>query len=276
MIKTSGYSRVLKIVLLIMFCLIARQTNGEPLQLSTTSEVNDEGRVKITLAIQNVSGKPIFHVHPMFHFHHSHSMAAMIHKMEPGERITLENTDHPKVLRVGRYPLAIIANYSQSPDDPAHRTQLHTDSFYYREAVASMIEGEVSSYVKDGTSLLRVLVRNTSSSFKNIEMMLLFPPGLSAETFKGMKGFTIGGGEEKRFEIPVSKLGEVPDGEYPVHLMVEYGELMKHYTGEIRGKVVFPDMKGPLWPHLVAITIFVFLLIVFYRMRSGHTAKLGI
>lgn len=250
--------------------------DSEPLQISTTSEVSEKGKVKIILDLKNIAGKPLYHIHPMFHYHHSHSMAGMIHKLEPGEHVTIENTGHPDVMRIGRYPLAIIANYSQSPNEPSHDTQLHTDSFYYQEAVASMIEGQVSSYVKDGAPLLRVMVRNTSSSFKNIEMMFLFPPGLSSETFKGMKGFTIGGGEERHFEIPVSKLAEVPDGEYPVHLMVEYGELMKHYTGEIRGKVVFPDMKGPLWPHLIAITTIIFLLVMFYRVRFQRVSDLGI
>lgn len=275
-IGQKGYCKYLTAVLTLMLSAFARLASGEPLQMSTLSDVTDAGQVKITLTLKNVSARPLYHIHPMFHFHHSSAMAAMIHKLAPGERVTVENTDHPRVLRVGRYPLAIITHYSPSPDDPLRRTQLHTDSFYYREAVASTIEGEVISYVKEGTPLLRVLLRNTSSSFKNIEMMFLFPPGLSSEAFKGVKGFTIGGGEEKRFEIPVSKLAEVPDGEYPVHLMVEYGELMKHYTGEIRGKVVFPDMKGPLWPHLVAISLIVFLLSVFYRVRLQSPPRLGI
>lgn len=237
------------------------------LTLSTATVVSDEGVVNVSLALKNSGRQALYHVHPMFHFHHSHSMAPMIHKLGPGENVTITNTDHPKVLRVGRYPLAVIANYSESPDGSAPVTQLHTDSFYYREPVASVVVGEIRSYVKDGVSLLRVFLKNTSSSFKNVEMMILFPPGLSSELFKGMKGFTLGGGEEKQFDVPVSKLSDVPAGEYPIHLMLEYGELMKHYTGEISGKVVFPGADVPFWPHLTAITAFSIALIIFYRMK---------
>ena len=233
------------------------------LLLSTATEVSNEGAVDIALTLKNTGSRSLEHIHPMFHFHHSHSMSPVIHRLGPGESVTIKNSGHPRVIRVGRYPLAVIVNYV----DSVPVSQLHSDSFYYMEPLTSAIEGEIRPYVKDGASLLRVFLKNTSSAFKNVEMMILFPPGLSSETFKGMKGFTLRGGEERHFEVPVSKLSEIPAGEYPIHLMVEYGELMKHYTGEIRGKVVFPTSNAPLWPHLIALASLSLALLVFYRWK---------
>jgi hypothetical protein len=102
-------------------------------------------------------------------------------------------------------------------------------------------------------------------------MMLLLPPELIADRFQGMMGLTLRGGEEKYFEVPVRKVSGPPGGVYPVHLLVEYGELLKHYSGDIPGQINFGPVigQGDYWPQML---VFVFLAVtlglVFYRRYS--------
>ncbi|MBI4384331.1 MAG: hypothetical protein HY579_09895 [Nitrospinae bacterium] len=245
----------------------------ELLRVATVSEVSEKGAVKVTLSLKNLWDRPLYHIHPMFHFHHSMVMGPMIHSLAPGESATLVNTGHPPVVQVGRYPLTVITSYKKSSVGPHSATQIHTDSFYYKEPVVSDVEGRMVASVSEGASAMRVSIKNNSSSFKNVQLALLMPPGLISETFKGMMGFTIRSGEEKHFEIPVSKLTGVPDGEYPVRLTIEYGELMKHYAGEIRGQIHFGAGEIDLWPHLIAIALLSSALAVFsYRLKSQTLA----
>ena len=106
-------------------------------------------------------------------------------------------------------------------------------------------------------------------------MMLLLPPELVAEGFKGIMGLNLRPGEEKYFEVPVTKLKGKPDRGYPVHLMLEYGEVRKHFSGEIPGRVVF----GAAWREgstmaqlagLAGLGIFVFSAYINrYRKMAG-------
>jgi len=118
---------------------------------------------------------------------------------------------------------------------------------------------------------VKVLLKNTSPALKNIRMMLLLPPELVAESFQGMMGFTLRGGEEKYFEVPVTKVAGRPGGTFPVHLMVEYGEMLKHYVRDIPGQINFGPVIGraSFWPQML-VFVFVlgsFLLWVRYRLK---------
>ena len=74
-------------------------------------------------------------------------------------------------------------------------------------------------------------------------MMLLLPPGMVAENFDGMMGFTLRGKAGKNFEVMVQRGPNVDEDRFPVRLMVEYGEMLKHYSGEIKGHIQF----SPSW-----------------------------
>jgi len=228
-----------------------------PLQLSTQSQVDESGQVTVFLTLKNTAGEPLHHIHPMFHFHHTNAMMPMIAKMQPGEMVTLKNTNHPPVVRAGRYPLVAMAHYKTELQQKVPLTALHTDSFYFQEPVDSEVGGTIESVVQSTGSFLKVLLENRSAALKNVRMMLLLPPGVNAESFKGMMGFTLRGGEKKYFEVPLQRSAESPDGSYPVHLMIEYGEMLKHYTGEIRGKIQFGPLMAPktLALHSLAIAL---------------------
>ena len=228
-------------LLLFSALIISQVVHAEEtsLQISTKSQVDEMGGVTVFLTIKNTGSLPLFDIYPMFHFHHTNSMMAMIPKLEPGKTVMLENNDHPPVVRVGRYPLVVMARYKNNREQSVPFTVLHTDSFYYREPVVSAVEGRIESVVESRGSFLKVLLQNNSSALKNVRMMLLLPPGVIAEKFKGMMGFTLQGGEKKYFEVPVQRTSESRDGSYPVHLMFEYGEKLKHYTGDIQGKIQF-------------------------------------
>ena len=58
-------------------------------------------------------------------------------------------------------------------------------------------------------------------------MMLLLPPGMVAENFDGMMGFTLRGKAGKNFEVRVQRGPNVDEDRFPVRLMVEYGEMLK-------------------------------------------------
>jgi hypothetical protein len=239
-----------------------------PLELSTRSQVSHDGHVALSLTLKNPNSQPLFYIHPMFHFHHTMSRMPMIHRLNPGQSVTLENMKHPPVRRVGSYPVVAMVSYKDAERSPESLTSVHTDSFYFEEPKVSLIEGSLNADTAEDSSLVRILLRNPSSSFKNIRMMLLLPPELSADRFQGMKGFTLRGGEEKYFEVPVRKISGLSGGVYPVHLLVEYGEMLKHYSGDIRGEINFGPVigKGLFWPQmLVFVFLAVTLWLVFYR-----------
>ena len=172
-------------------------------------------------------------------------------------------------MRAGRYPLVVMAHYKSEKEQSVASTVLHTDSFYFQEPVVSVVEGRIESSVESGGSVLNVLLQNNSQALKNVRMMLLLPPGLIAENFKGMMGFTLQGGERKFFQVPVVKAAESLNGSYPVHLMIEYGEKLKHYTGEIRGRIEFGPVLAPraLGLHMAVIAIMSLGLYWIYRKK---------
>ncbi len=239
------------------------------LQVSTKSKVDEQGSVTVFLTLKNTGRQPLFGIHPMFHFHHTNSMMPMIPVIEPGKTVVLENNDHPPVVRVGRYPLVVMAHYKNQKEQSAPFTALHTDSFYYREPVTSAVEGRIESVVESKGSFLKVLLQNNSSALKNVRMMLLLPPGVIADKFKGMMGITLRSGQKKYFEVPVERTAESPDGSYPVHLMLEYGEKLKHYTGNIRGRIQFGSMLDAttLALHMTVIAVMSLGLYLVYRRK---------
>jgi len=260
-------------VVLIGLCLFPEMALGSEtsLQISTATQVSDQGKVSIALTLENTGTRPLFHVHPMLHFHHTRLRMPMISKLEPQQSLTIKNDEHPPVLRIGSYPLVAMVNYKKSLNEPHAVTEIHTDSFSYVEPMVSVINGMIGSEVGRDQSFLKILLRNDSSSFKNIRMMLVLPPGLTAENFKGLMGFTIHSGEEKSFEIPVFQVDDRSGKNYPVHLLVEYGEMLNHYSGEIRGHIDFSPWLGGTgrWPQWL---VFVFLAVTLFlacRRRSG-------
>ena len=62
-----------------------------PLELSTRSQVSHDGHVALSLTLKNPNSQPLFYIHPMFHFHHTMSRMPMIHRLNPGQSVTLEN-----------------------------------------------------------------------------------------------------------------------------------------------------------------------------------------
>jgi len=236
---------------------------GQPIKVSINSDVNEKGQVALDLTLENTGSNPVFHVHPMFHFHHSMSMMTAIRELGPGQKITLENDKHPPVLRVGTYPISASVKYNTLLDGGDSKTVLQTDSFYFKEPVHSQIGGSIQSSGGPDSSDLKILLKNQSGSLKNIRMMLLLPPGMVAEKFNGMMGFTLRGGEEKRFEVKVRRGSDLDEDRFPVRLMVEYGEMLKHYSGEIEGIIQFsPSWYSVkyLW-HFTALTVMGLLLI---------------
>jgi hypothetical protein len=248
--------------------LLASET---PLELSTRSHVTVDGKVTIALTLKNPGRQPLFHIHPMFHFHHTMSHMPMIHRLDPGQSVTLNNTKHPPVRRIGSYPVVAMVGYKETEKTTESHTSVHTGSFYFEEPMASRIDGKIGVEVNEETSRIKILLKNPSSSFKNIRMMLLLPPELIADRFQGMMGLTLRGGEEKYFEVPVRKVSGLAGGVYPVHLLVEYGEMLKHYSGDIPGQIDFGPVigQGAYWPQML---VFVFLTVtlglVFYRRFS--------
>jgi hypothetical protein len=261
---------VVAVAVVVLFApgLSASETS---LELSTRSHVTGDGKVTIALTLKNPGRQPLFHIHPMFHFHHTMSHMPMIRRLDPGQSMTLKNSKHPPVRRVGSYPVVAMVRYKETEKTTESYTRVHTDSFYFEEPMASKIDGKIRVEVNEDTSRVGILLKNPSSSFKNIRMMLLLPPELIADRFQGMMGLTLRGGEEKYFEVPVRKVSGPPGGVYPVHLLVEYGELLKHYSGDIPGQINFGPVigQGDYWPQML---VFVFLAVtlglVFYRRYS--------
>ncbi len=244
------------------------------LVIATNTLVTEEGKVRIHLTLQNSGQEVLYDVHPMIHFHHTMAMMSKIVQLEPGQKVMLENDDHPLVLRSGRYPLVIMAQYKTDLNVEPY-TQIHTDSFYFREQVESAIDGKISTTLNGDESLLDIFLKNNSTSFKNIRLMLLLPPGLVADELAQMMGVTIRGGQEKNIKVAVKRKKGSPAIIYPVHLLVEYGEMLNHYTGDISGEVDFRSIqeRTAIIPALAALSLLAGILLLrsYFRTRNNST-----
>ncbi len=264
----SRFGLLLSVCLCISLVFISASI-ASPLKIETQSHVNEQGQVGLSLMLKNSGASPIFHIHPMLHFHHTMAMLPMIHRLAPGDSITIENGDHPPVRLPGSYPIVAMVNYRQD-EDGAIESAVHTNSFYFKEALPSQIEGSIVSTRGEGDSLLTVVLKNASSSFKNIRLMLVLPPEIQSDTFQGMKGFTLRSGEEKTFSIPVKKMSEIPGGQFPVHLLVEYGQMLNHYSGDIAGTIDFGSFwgEGPIWPHFLVVVFLTYTIFAALKRRK--------
>ncbi len=246
------------------------------LEIKTQTEVSEQGRVGITLTLKNIGSSPIYHLHPMLHFHHTMAMLNSIHRLNPGESVTLKNHDHPPVRLHGSYPLVAMIRYQPNIESVRPISLVHTDSFFFKEARPSEIEGSIVAGGGEESSFLKVNLRNTSTSFKNVRMMLVLPPEIESKTFQKMKGLTLRSGEEKTFDIPLALVNGSPGGQVPVHLLVEYGQMVQHYSGDIVGMINFAPFwgAGPLWPHLlVLLFLSSVLFITVHRRRVDRRQK---
>lgn len=259
-------SSYLKLGVMLLSFLSVCVAQAQPLEVSIQNKVDDAGNVELALTLKNSSDHPVFHVHPMFHFHHSMSMMTKIMRLDPGQSITLENDQHPPVMREGRYPLTAMVEYWTDPTNGTKQSILATDSFFYKDPVESRVGGRLESMTDFDSSILKVFLQNRSESLKNIRMMLLLPPDIEAQDFSGVMGFTMRGGEEKNFEIRVFRRKNQEQDRFPVRLMVEYGEKLKHYSEEINGTVRF----SPVWysvkymPHFTALAIMALSILGYY------------
>ena len=244
------------LLLLVVLVICPNIALGQPLKVSIESDVNEKGQVELNLTIENKGSYPVFHIHPMFHFHHSMSMMTKIRELGPGQKIILENDQHPPVLRVGTYPISAMIKYETVEGN--EKKILHSDSFYFKEPVQSQIWGSIQSSGGAKSSTLKIFLKNQSDSLKNIRMMLLLPPGMVAEKFNGVMGFTLTGKSTKSFEVRVQRGPNVDEDRFPVRLMVEYGEMLKHYSGEIKGFIQF----SPSWYSVKYLKHFTVLVVM--------------
>ena len=251
-------------------CFISLASATEQgLVVSTNTLVTDSGGVHIQLTLINRGKSAIYDVQPMIHFHHTMAMMSKIVQLDSGQKITFENEDHPIVLRSGRYPLVIMTNYKLMKKEKSH-TQIHMDSFYFREELESAIAGEIYSTGNSNESFLEITLKNNSESFKNIRLMLLLPYGLIADELGQMMGLTIRGGQEKRIKVGVKLKEGALARVYPVHLMIEYGEMLNHYTTEIASEIDFRSFqeRTAIIPALGAfVALIVMIAIVYFRKK---------
>ena len=251
-------------------CFISLASATEQgLVVSTNTLVTDSGGVHIQLTLINRGKSAIYDVQPMIHFHHTMAMMSKIVQLDSGQKITFENEDHPIVLRSGRYPLVIMTNYKLMKKEKSH-TQIDMNSFYFREELESAIAGEIYSTGNSNESFLEITLKNNSESFKNIRLMLLLPYGLIADELGQMMGLTIRGGQEKRIKVGVKLKEGALARVYPVHLMIEYGEMLNHYTTEIASEIDFRSFqeRTAIIPALGAfVALIVMIVIVYFRKK---------
>ena len=269
-----GFDTLKKIFFLILFVfnfVPLVLASDQPLVITTDTLVTKEGKVRIHLILKNSGKRILYDVQPMIHFHHTMAMMPKIAELKPGQKIMFQNDDHPPVLRSGRYPIVIMTQYKNNLK-MKRLTSIHTDSFYFREQVESAIVGKINMTLNGDESLLDIFLKNNSTSFKNIRLMLLLPPGLVADELAQMMGLTIRGGQEKNIKVAVKRENGSPDIVYPVHLLVEYGEMLNHYTSDISGEIDFRSIweRTAIVPALSAVVIFIALLLLrsFFKTKK--------
>ena len=259
------------LTILVVFTGMTSLTHAQPLEVSIQNKVDDAGNVQLALTLKNSGSQPIHHLHPMFHFHHSMSRMTKLMRLEPGQSITLENDKHPPVMRVGRYPLTAQVEYWTRPEGGMKQTIIATDSFYFKEPLESQVTGRLESMTGSESSIVKVMLQNHSDSLKNLRMMLLLPPELESNDFSGVMGFTLRGGESKVFDIRIFRRENQRQDRFPVHLMIEYGEMLNHYSGEIAGVVRFsPDWYSVEYQIPITILAFISLIFLGYYYRINN------
>jgi hypothetical protein len=153
-------------------------------------------------------------------------------------------------------------------------THIHTDSFYFREQVESVVNGKINVTLNGEESMLEIFLKNNSASFKNIRLMLLLPPDLITDELGQMMALTIRGGQEKKIAVSVKRKEGSAAIIYPVHLLVEYAEMLNHYTGDISGEIDFRSVqeRTAIVPALSAMFALVcFLLFLSYRKKIKNS-----
>ena len=92
---------------------------------------------------------------------------------------------------------------------------------------------------------------------------------MNKQQFKEMMGFTLRGGDEKNFTVRVFRSEDHEQDRFPVRLMIEYGEMLKHYSREINGTVRFSPgwYSMEYWPHFTALALMVLVLLGYYYRR---------
>ena len=101
--------------------------------------------------------------------------------------------------------------------------------------------------------------------------MLLLPPGLVRDELGQMLALTIHGGQEKKIEVVVKRKKGSAAAIYLVHLLVEYAEMLNHYTGDISGEIDFRSAqeRAAIIPALTAMVALIgFLLFLSYRKKK--------
>ena len=79
-------------------------------------------------------------------------------------------------------------------------------------------------------------------------------------------------------EVTVQRGPNVDEDRFPVRLMVEYGEMLKHYSGEIKGFIQF----SPSWYSVKYLKHFTVLVVMglilallyfrfYYSLKKGNT-----
>lgn len=258
------------LVFLMLFLFVSPAKAQEGLDINSETSVSPSGEVRIVLNLKNISGQTLYSIHPMFHFHHTMEMGTMIKQLPAGESVKISTDRHPPVLLAGRYPLVVLLRYRTDNDE--NILQTYTGSFHHKEALESVIDGEMEFEQEGEDARLKIHLNNHSNSMKNVRLMLILPPGLEADKFPGMMTLTLHSGEEVYFETDVqqNKSFQSLNGYYPIHLLLEYGEFLKHYTSEIQSNAYF-NARFNLnrhWPHLFAMILFASGMLLFYRKRT--------
>ncbi len=104
--------------------------------------------------------------------------------------------------------------------------------------------------------------------------MLLLPPDLITDELGQMMALTIRGGQEKKIAVSVKRKEGSAAIIYPVHLLVEYAEMLNHYTGDISGEIDFRSVqeRTAIVPALSAMFALVcFLLFLSYRKKIKNS-----
>ena len=103
--------------------------------------------------------------------------------------------------------------------------------------------------------------------------MLLLPPELITDELGQMMGLTIRGGQEKNIKVAVRREEGSPAAIYPIHLLIEYGEMLNHYTADISGEVDFRSLqeRTAIIPALGAIVVLgcILLLCSYIKKRKS-------
>ncbi|MBI3413320.1 MAG: hypothetical protein HY051_04530 [Candidatus Aenigmarchaeota archaeon] len=220
--------------------------------------------------LSNTGDEPAFSVQTSVKSANAEFPTLFTAKLEPNQQVdTFFTVNLTKELLPGRYPVAIITEYTDANNYPF--SAVSTSYLVYKERTSS----EISSFLEDvkvpkgGKAGIKLKIINRDSGGRNAKIDFFVPKELFAGGYN--KNVSLRPGEQKTVDAEISSLSALQGSTYTIFATVEYEDSGKHYSSFSRGLVNITNDAG-LFSN-ITIAAAVLVLIAAVAARNFQTRK---